>query len=126
MSKAQAQETNITSIEKTIHHYFDGMIKHDSTSIKKAFTPSATMKWIEDGEHIEENAISALSEYFEANKPSKSIPSITAINVKGNAANVTLEIEYEAFTFVDYMHLLRINNRWMVVSKTYTTIPKEF
>jgi hypothetical protein len=51
---------------------------------------------------------------------------ITSINRQGDAANVGLEIEYETFTFVDYMHLLKINNEWLIVSKTYTTIPKDF
>lgn len=126
MTKTQAQDTNISSIEKTINHYFDGMINHNSASIKKAFAPTANMKWIEKGEYKEVNAIAALTEYLDSNKPSKSVARITSINRQGDAANVGLEIEYETFTFVDYMHLLKINDEWMIVSKTYTTIPKEF
>lgn len=126
MTQIQAQNTNLVSIEETINHYFDGMINHNSDSIKKAFTPTASMKWVEKGEYKEVNAVSALTEYLDANKPTKSIARITSVNVQGNAANVGLEIEYETFTFVDYMHLLKINDDWKIVSKTYTTIPKEF
>lgn len=126
MTQTQAQDTNVNSIENTINHYFDGMINHNSASIKKAFTPTASMKWLEKGEYMEVNAVEALTEYLDSNKPSKSVARITSINRQGDAANVGLEIEYETFTFVDYMHLLKINNEWLIVSKTYTTIPKEF
>jgi len=126
MSTSQAQDANISSIETTIHHYFDGMINHNSASIKKAFTDSATMKWIEKEAYAEVNAVSALTEYLDANKPAKSIARIVSISRRGDAANACLEIEYETFTFVDYMHLLKIKEDWKIVSKTYTTIPKEF
>ncbi len=126
MTQMQAQDTNLISIENTINHYFDGMINHNSESIKKAFTETASMKWIENGEYKEVNAIAALTEYLDSNQPSKFVARITSLNVQGDAANVGLEIEYQTFTFVDYMHLLKINNEWMIVSKTYTTIPKEF
>ena len=126
MTQTQAQDTNLSSIENTINLYLDGMINHNSASIKKAFAPTASMKWVEKGAYQEVNASAALSEYLDSNKPSKSVARITSINRQGDAANVGLEIEYETFTFVDYMHLLKINNEWLIVSKTYTTISKEF
>lgn len=126
MTQTQAQNSNANAIEQTINHYFDAMINHNSASLQKAFIPSATMKWSDKGEYKEVNAVDALTEYLDANKPVKSIARITSINVQGDAANVGLEIEYETFTFVDYMHLLKTNNGWMIVSKTYTTIPKDF
>jgi len=126
MTQTIAQDINLSSIENTINLYFDGMINHNSVSIKKAFAPTASMKWVEKGEYKEVNAADALTEYLDSHKPSKSVARITSINRQGDAANVGLEIEYETFTFVDYMHLLKINNEWLIVSKTYTTIPKEF
>lgn len=126
MTQTQGQDTNFNSIESTINHYFDGMINHNSASIKKAFAPTASMKWVEKGKYMEVNAVAALTEYLDSNMPSKSVARITSINRQADAANVGLEIEYETFTFVDYMHLLKIDGEWLIVSKTYTTIPKEF
>ena len=126
MTQTQAQNLNINSVENTINLYFDGMINHNSESIKKAFIPSASMKWIEKGEYMEVNATEALTQYLDANKPTKSIARITSMNIQGDVANVGLEIEYETFTFVDQMHLLKIKDQWLIVSKSYTTIPKEF
>lgn len=124
MTDTQAQTTELQSIENTINQYFDGMINHNSESIAKAFEPSAPMKWNEKGKYMNVNAVEALSEYVNANDPVKVKTSIVAINVVGDAANAHLELEYDTFFFVDFMHLLKIDGQWKIVSKTYTTKPK--
>lgn len=126
MTQTQAQNPDVVSIENAINHYFDAMLNHNSPSLKEAFTSEASMKWVEKGEHKEVNATTALTEFLDSNEPSKSVARITSINVQGDAANVGLEIEYETFTFVDFMHLLKLDSGWKIVSKTYTTIPKKF
>ena len=59
MTQTIAQDINLSSIENTINLYFDGMINHNSASIKKAFAPTASMKWVEKGEYKEVNAAEA-------------------------------------------------------------------
>lgn len=126
MTQTQAQTTDLQLIENTISNYFDGMIKHDAKSIEKAFHPSASMKWNEKGSYMEINAVNALSEYLNSNDPVKTKTKIVAVNIVGDAANAQLELEYETFYFVDFMHLMKIGEEWKIVSKTYTTVPKEF
>lgn len=126
MIHTQAQATNLQLIESTINHYFDGMINHNAKSIEKAFHPTASMKWNEKGKYMEVNAVEALSEYVNSNDPVKTKTSIVAINIVGNAANAQLELEYETFYFADFMHLMKIGEEWKIVSKTYTTVPKDF
>jgi len=126
MMSTQAQTTNLQLIEKTINHYFDGMINHNAKSIEKAFLPAATMKWNEKGKYMEVNAVDALSEYLNSNDPVRTKTNIVAINIVGDAANAQLELEYETFYFVDFMHLMKIDGEWKIVSKTYTTVPKDF
>ena len=75
MTQTTAQDINLSSIESTINLYFDGMVNHNSASIKKAFSPTASMKWVEKGEYQEVNAADALTEYLDSNKPSKSCSS---------------------------------------------------
>ena len=126
MIQTQAQTSDIQSIEKTINHYFDGMINHDAESVENAFHPTAIMKWNEEGKYMEVNAVQALSDYLNSNEPVETKTKIVAINVVGDAANVQLELEYETFYFVDFMHLMKIEEEWKIVSKTYTTVPKNF
>lgn len=126
MIQTQAQTTNLQLIETTINNYFDGMINHNSEAIEKAFIPKASMKWNEKGKYTEVNAVDALSEYVNSNDPVKVKTNIVAINIVGDAANAQLELEYETFYFVDFMHLMKVDGGWKIVSKTYTTVPKEF
>jgi len=126
MTQIHAQTTDLQLIEKTINHYFEGMISHNAQSIEKAFHPTAIMKWIEKEEYMEVNAVQALSEYLNSTQPVKTKTKIVAINVVGDAANAQLELEYETFYFVDFMHLMKIKGGWKIVSKTYTTVPKDF
>ncbi|MFK8101155.1 MAG: nuclear transport factor 2 family protein, partial [Saprospiraceae bacterium] len=111
MIQTQAQTANLQLIENTINHYFDGTINHNARSIEKAFHPTASMKW-NDKEYMEVNAVQALSEYVNANDPVKTKTNIVAINIVGDAANVQLELEYETFYFVDFMHLMKIKGEW--------------
>ena len=126
MIQTQAQTTDVQLIETTIDHYFDGLVNHQPESLKKAFVPSASMKWVEKGVYTEVNALDALTEHVTKNPPVKARAKISSITITGNAANAKLEIEYETFIFVDFMHFLKIDEEWKIVSKTYTTIPKDF
>ncbi len=123
MSQVQAQNNDVQLIEKTINYYLDGMTTHNAKSFEKAFHPSASMKWI-DKKYEEVNAIEALSAYVIANDPVKTKTSIMAINIAGDAANVQLELEYDTFSYIDFMQLLKIDGTWKIVSKTYSTRTK--
>ena len=125
MIQTQAQTTDLQLIEKTVMHYFDGMINHNAESIEKAFHPTATMKWNEE-KYMEVNAVKALSDYVNSNDTVKTKTSIVAINIVGDVANAHLKLEYETFYFVDFMHLMKIEGAWKIISKTYTTVKKDF
>lgn len=123
MTQVQSQNNDLQLIEKTINYYLDGMTTHNATSFEKAFHPNATMKWV-DKKYEDVNAIEALSAYVKANDPVKVKTTITAIHIAGDAANVQLELEYDTFSYIDFMHLLKIDGKWKIVSKTYSTRTK--
>jgi len=125
-AQTQTKMTDLQAIEITINNYFDGLVNHNPESLKKAFEPKATMKWIEKGAYTEVNAVEALVGYVTANKPAKTKASIVAVNVIGDAANAQLHLEFETFSYTDFMHLLKIKGEWKIVSKTYTTVQKDF
>lgn len=120
MTQIQAQNSDLQLIENTINYYFDGMTTHNAESFEKAFHPNATMKWV-DKKYEEVNAVEALSSYVKANDPVKTKTSILTINISGDAANAQLELEYDTFSYIDFMHLLKIDGTWKIVSKTYST-----
>jgi len=119
MTQTQGQSTDLHLIEESINYYFEGMKEHNAESLVKAFHPTATMKWI--GENYQEvNAVSALSDYVNSNPAAKVETRILAVNVIGEIANVQLELEYETFSFIDLMHLIKVEGKWKIVSKIYT------
>lgn len=120
MTQIQAQNSDLQLIENTINYYFDGMTTHNAKSFEKAFHLNATMKWI-DKKYEEVNAVEALSGYVNTNDPVKTKTSIVAISIAGDAANAQLELEYDTFSYIDFMHLLKIDGTWKIVSKTYST-----
>ena len=117
--KAQITTSDIQGIESTIHNYFDGLGNHVPESLEKAFHPTATMKFINDGKYAEVNALKALVGHVEANPVVKMIPQIMSINVSGNAANAQLELEYDTFFYIDMMNMLKIDGEWKIVSKIF-------
>ncbi|GAB5399231.1 MAG: nuclear transport factor 2 family protein [Aureisphaera sp.] len=120
MTQVQAQNSDLQLIETTINHYLDGMTTHNAGSFELAFHPNATMKWIEK-DYEEVNAVEALSAYVNANDPVETKTHIIAINIAGDAASAQLELEYDTFSYIDFMHLLKINGKWKIVSKTYSS-----
>lgn len=117
--KAQTTTSDIQLIETTINNYFDGLGNHVSESLKKAFHPTATMKFINDGKYAEVNALEALIGHVESNPVVKMTPQIMSINIAGNAANARLELEYDTFFYIDMMNMLKIDGEWKIVSKIF-------
>ena len=44
---------------------------------------------------------------------------IVSVDVQGNAAQAKLTITYEGFRFIDYMTLLKVDGKWLIVSKVF-------
>lgn len=119
--KAQTTTSDIQGIEATINNYFDGLGNHIPASLKKAFHPTATMKFInDDGKYAEVNALEALVGYVESSPVAKMTPQIMSINIAGNVANAQLELEYDTFFYIDMMNMLKIDGEWKIVSKIYS------
>lgn len=114
----QAQESDLQLVEQTLNYYLEGGTNNDYETLKKAFHPTASMKFV--GEQYKE--VNALSFFKEGTKPGPKqnrATRIVSINITGNAASAQLEIEYPTFIFIDYMNLLKIRGEWKIVSKIF-------
>ncbi|WP_347924307.1 nuclear transport factor 2 family protein [Pontimicrobium sp. SW4] len=113
-----AQESEFTKIETTLDYYLDGGTNNDFETLKKAFHSTATMKFVGE-EYKEVNAIDFFKKGIKPGPKQERKTRITSINITGNAATAQLEIEYQTFTFIDYMSLLKIDGQWKIVSKIF-------
>ena len=114
----QAQHSEYAQVEKTLNYYLEGGTNNDFETLKKAFHPTATMKFIGD-EYKEVNAIEFFKKGMKPGPKQNRITRIDYINISGHAANAKLEIEYPNFTFIDYMNLLKVDGQWKIVSKIF-------
>ncbi|WP_024769377.1 nuclear transport factor 2 family protein [Aquimarina macrocephali] len=114
-----AQESDKALVEKTVTYYLDGGTNNDFETLKKAFHTNATMKFISKGVYKEVNALEFFKKVMKPGPKQNRKTNIASIDVTGNAAQARLEIEYETFTFIDYMNLLKVDGEWKVVSKIF-------
>lgn len=118
---AQAQQTDLQLVETTLNYYLTGLVNNDAKTLTKAFHPTATMKWV-GKEYTEVNAIAGLTEGMDGTPYKEKIKTrVVSIDIAGNAASAQLEIQFPTFTYVDFMHLLKVDGNWKIVSKIFYT-----
>ncbi|WP_271784406.1 nuclear transport factor 2 family protein [Aquimarina algiphila] len=114
-----AQQSDYLQVEKTVSYYLDGGTNNDFETLKKAFHETATMKFIRNGEYREVNALEFFKKAVKPGPKQNRKTHISYINVTGNVASAKLQIDYETFSFIDYMNLIKIDGEWKVVSKIF-------
>lgn len=114
-----AQDSDYKLIEKTVSYYLDGGTNNDFDTLKKAFHKDARMNFIRNGEYKEVNAIEFFKNAIKPGSKQNRTTHIAYINVSGNVASAKLQIDYETFSFIDYMNLIKIDREWKVVSKIF-------
>ena len=120
-AEVNAQQTDVQRIETTLNYYLTGLVNNDAETLTKAFHPTATMKWI-GKEYTEVNAIAGLTEGMDGTPNKEKIKTrVVSINIAGDAASAQLEIQFPTFTYIDFMHVLKIEGEWKIVSKIFHT-----
>jgi hypothetical protein len=111
------------AIRRTVQYYFDGGKNRDSVTLRKAFHPDARMLFARDGKLV----VVPIGEYIARVAESKLKPGevdstrrrVTAVDVAGDAALATVELERPDALVTDYMSLLKVEGRWMIVNKIF-------
>ena len=111
------------AIRRTVQYYFDGGKNRDSVALRKAFHPDARMLFARDGKLV----VVPIGEYIARVAESTLKPGevdstrrrVTAVDVAGDAAVATVELERPDALVTDYMSLLKVEGRWMIVNKIF-------
>lgn len=111
------------AIRQTVQYYFDGGKNRDSVALRKAFHPEARMLFAKDGKL----AVVPIGEYIARVTENKLKPGevdstrrrVTEVDVAGDAAIAKLELERPDALVTDYMSLLKVDGRWMIVNKIF-------
>ena len=121
-----AQDRDEAGVRQAIDYYFKGHSTGDGAHFKKAFHTEAKLFWVRDGQFSQRTS----GEYI-ASASGKPAPdeaqrkrTIESIDITGNAAIAKVVLDYPQVRFTDYMSLLKINDEWKIVNKTFVAEPK--
>src|SRR5688500_6916723 len=112
------------AVRQTVQYYFDGGKNRDSLTLRKAFHPEARMLFARDGKL----AVVPIGEYItrvgsEQRKPGEVDSTerrVVSVDVVGDAAVAKLELKRPEALLTDYMSLLKVDGRWLIVNKIFT------
>lgn len=114
----------ITSIRSTIELYIDGTKKADIEKLRYVFDSKAVMS----GYLVDNQMTCASTELFFNDIKGKQISpkydaQIVSIDITDKIATATLiEKDLLGLNFVNYFHLQKIDEKWKIVSKCFTSL----
>lgn len=117
------QEYN--AIVAVLNQYNDGGAKADSSLMKPAFNPQATIFGI-DGDKLVGGEIQNLYDVIDNSfRPSpEAEAAIVRIDIVGTAASARIDTDnVSGYCFTDFFNLLKVEGKWTIVSKIYHTHP---
>ena len=117
------------AIRQTVQYYFDGGKNRDSVALRKAFHPDARMLFAKDGKLV----VVPIGEYIARVAENKLKPGevdstkrrVTSVDVAGDAAIARLELERRDALVTDYMSLLKVDGRGVIVNKIFAREARE-
>ena len=117
------------AIRQTVQYYFDGGKTRDTLTLRKAFHPDARMLFARDGKLV----VVPIGEYItrvgsEPRKPGEvdsTERKVVSVDVVGDAAVAKLQLKRPTAVLIDYMSLLKVDGRWLIVNKIFTRETRE-
>jgi hypothetical protein len=118
---AAAQESEEAAVRAAIEHYFQGHATGQGEHFRKVFHPDAKLFFIRDGKLTQWTSEEYISRASGKPAPDEAQRKrkIDSIDITGDSAFVKLTLDYPSVVFTDYMSMLKIDGRWMIVNKTF-------
>lgn len=123
------EDESLAEIKAVIDDYFQGMYHSDTQRLARAFHPDGRITGYDEGKLIN-NPITGFVKFV----GSVSAPAddgeafdmeIVSIDIAGDAAAVKVRDLYKGLRFTDYLTLLRFDQGWRIVNKTFHHAPRE-
>ena len=114
------------AIKKTLEdHYFMGLEKNDPDLLGKVFHTGSHLQTVRgDGKIWDKPSVEWRKGFDPAKKGTKYECEVADIRLAGNVASVTTVLESDKVKYVDYLNMMKIEGKWMIVSKIFHTIRK--
>ncbi|KWN22025.1 hypothetical protein WT83_04970 [Burkholderia territorii] len=106
-------------IEQAIAHYAEGGTAGDPQRVALAFDPSASMQFIKEGGLQTVPIARFFTDFIKPGVMQQRTVRIETIDITGSAASAKVVIDYATHRFTDYFNLLKIDGKWLIVSKIF-------
>jgi hypothetical protein len=118
---ARATDPEYQAVAATVKLYFQGHATGNGDFFRKAFHADAKLFWVKDGALAQRT--SAEFAAGASGKPSddeaRRVRKIAMIDIADDAAIAKVELDYPDVSFVDYLSLLKVDGKWVVVNKIF-------
>jgi hypothetical protein len=114
-------------VRAPLEAYLRGHATGESEQFRQAFHPDAQLWGIRNGDLIRMTAADYIARAGggqPAADEAQRRRSIEFVDVTGDTATAKIVLDYPAVRFTDYMQLLRVEGRWVIVNKTFLAEPK--
>jgi len=120
--------SDLELITQTVQQYFDGMYHSDIEKLSKAFHPSAFLMGYYEGNLAHIPLESWLDMVKNTPAPAKTGEKydmrIVSMDVTETVALVKVADLYLGLRFTDYLSLVKIEDNWVIVNKTFHHEPR--
>jgi hypothetical protein len=119
LSAAPSSERD--AVAATVQLYFQGHATGDGQYFRKAFHAEAKLFWVKDGALAQKTSaeFAAGAAGKPADDEAKRVRRIALIDISGDAAIAKVELDYPSGPFIDYLSLLKLDGRWVIVNKIF-------
>jgi hypothetical protein len=110
------------SVESVVHLYVEGMAHAHEGALRKAFHAKASIVGNYEGKvewlSLDDFVAEVMSQGV-APAGTQPLIQIETLDVTGDAASVKIVDDYAGMRFSDYLSLLKVDGRWLIVHKVY-------
>jgi pimeloyl-ACP methyl ester carboxylesterase len=113
------KKNDFLEVEKTITNYFEGRKNANLKQLQSAFSKNAKLYTTKNNSEL----IIPLESYINKVKTDGKQKVTTKIlngDITGNIANFKTKFSYPKLSYTDYLTLLKTNDSWKIISKTFT------
>lgn len=122
---AAEPNTERDAVVATVQLYFKGHATGDGDYFRKAFHPEAKLFWVKDNALAQKTSaeFAAGATGKPADDESKRKRRVQLVDISGDTAVVKVQLDYPGGGFIDYLSLLKLDGRWVIVNKIFHRVP---
>jgi hypothetical protein len=111
------------AVRAVVEQYLHGLKFNDTTSLREAFWPDARLFYVKADSQMGQWTQASWYASFAGNvgHEEQGELRIAALEVTRDIASVKVVEDYPQSRYTDYLSLLRIQGRWWIVNKIYTS-----